>query len=125
MTAQNPIDALLQAERDAEAEIERHRESQHETVSRALDKARVIADRAFRAISNIHTHCTVVVKSECEAMWRSYEEAPKTQIDDLTTAARLERVAATVAEQLTGDAEQPTSKTLSAAGRKPAREADA
>lgn len=124
MTSQNPIDALLEAEQGAEAEIERNRDARHETVSQALGVARTISERAHRRITKIHTRCTASVKMECDDMWHSYEEGPKTVNDDMATAMRLERIAVQVAAQLTGGGQDGASAPEKEHGPKQEREPD-
>lgn len=102
MSSQNPIDAILEAERDAEVQIERRRDEARETINQAMEDARVISERARRRITKIHSRCTDAVEVQCEALWHDYEAAPKTVIDDLATPERLDRIANLVAAKLTG-----------------------
>lgn len=102
MSSQNPIDALLEAEQAAEAEIKQRSDATHKTINHALEGARVISERAHRRIANIHTHCTAAVKTTCDDMWRAHEVDTETVIGDRATPERLTRVADQVAEKLTG-----------------------
>ena len=102
MGTQNPIDALLEAEREAEAEIERHRTGARKTINDALEQARRISERADARTRDIHTKCAAAVKAETERMWQAYEQEPATALEDMATPVRLQRVVARVAAKLTG-----------------------
>ncbi|HEY9081383.1 hypothetical protein [Magnetovibrio sp.] len=99
---QNPIDAVLEAEREAESETDRHRAAARKTINQALEDARVIAERTHRRISNIRTHCTASVEASCAAMWRAYRDQPKTVVDSLITPDHIANVSKRVAAKLTG-----------------------
>ena len=102
MSQGNPIDTVLAAEKDAEAEIEAKRLDAHRTVNAALAKAREISDRTDARILKIHSHCADDVKAKCDAMWRDYENEPQPLLDQALTPANLGQVLASVAAKLTG-----------------------
>lgn len=98
----NPIDSILEAESEAGAQIDQHREAARETINQAMETARAISARTDRRISNVHSHCSAAVKEQTDALWAAYENEPSLQIEDLATPERLDRIAARVATRLTG-----------------------
>ena len=101
MTSQNPIDALLKAEQNAEVVIQSRHDAARETLNQAMETARSIADRADKRITNIHTRCATLVETQCAAMWQAHEKEPASIIDDMVARKRLTRVANRVAVVLT------------------------
>lgn len=100
MSPENPINALLDAERSAEAGIERRRLAAKEVINQALEDARVISERAHRRIGKIHTHCATRIQAESERLWRAFEAEPESVIGARAAPERIPAVAARVAEIL-------------------------
>lgn len=99
---QNPIDTVLEAERQAEAVIQSRRDQARTTINEAMEVARAISKRTQQRIATIHNQCTERVNSVCEEMRRNYGAVPHDTIRDETSDERLAKIAARVAVQLTG-----------------------
>ena len=102
MSSRNPIDAILEAERAVEVEIDRHREEARQTVNQAMQSARAISERAHGRISKIHSRYASAVKTQCAEMRQAYDVLPNADLDDAATDARLKRVVRRIAEKITG-----------------------
>lgn len=101
MAKRNPIDAVLDAEKAAQAEIANKRDEAHRTVTQALSHARTISERTNERITKIHAHCAKTVKNQCDAMWQAYKQEPRPLLDKALTPERLVQVLESVATKLT------------------------
>lgn len=103
MSGDNPIDTLLDAERQAERDVRQCKTDARETINRALKDARRIRERADRRISAIHARCAEGVKVETQRLWNTYQDEPQTPIDNKLTEQNIQSVAKRMAARLTGD----------------------
>lgn len=99
----NPIDALLKAEHDAEDQIARCKDDARATINQALEQARVIRERADQRIGAIHSHCAAALDAESLRLWQDYALEPKTAIDEQVTPEHIDAIAIRVAARLTGE----------------------
>lgn len=95
--AQNPIDALLKAERDADRSLQEKQREAELVIEQALERARYISSRAQKRITNVHMRCGIKIKDQCDALWHDYhqEQARPTQVrfDEQTLKRITEKVA--------------------------------
>lgn len=95
------MDQVLEAERSAQADIERAREQAREMLRRAREEVRRIEERARRRQARIHAACESRAVSYVESLRREaglVDERPSDTEESALVAAACRRLAAELTE---------------------------
>lgn len=101
MSTDNPIDALLEAERNAEEAIQRAKDDARQTINQALEQARTVRARAEKRITDLHARSAAKVETQCQALWQAHEANISCPLDRYIQDATIEDITHRLARGLT------------------------